>query len=84
MPDRTRTDDFSELAQAALEMLGKALNDGDGHHPPGSWKAETYSNQVNHMQGHLFGVTSAKDLEMDLTHLLCRTIMAYALKRGEF
>lgn len=82
MSERKRIDDLADLAKAAIEALTEALADGNANHPAGSWLNESYGNQLNHLQGHLFRLVSPKpdDTEDHLTHVVCRSIMAYALR----
>lgn len=80
---RTRIDDFRDLMQVAAEALGKALDDGDagGKHPPGSWCEESVANQIDHLSDHLHSLLHGDTSEDHLSHIICRAVMARALKR---
>lgn len=80
--ERTRLDDLADLANAAIDALATALHDGDGKHAPGSWKNESFANQIDHLYGHIMRlIENAPDDEEDhLTHIICRSVIAYALR----
>lgn len=77
---RRRTDDLGDLVQVAVRALSSALADGDEKHPPGSWMTETFGHQLDHLQSHLAGIYAADDGEDHLAHLICRAVIARALK----
>jgi hypothetical protein len=79
MGERKRTDDLADLTVAATRALHKALSDGDGHHEPGSWAAETTGNQINHLIDHLKRVQAGELTKEHLTHIVCRATILYAL-----
>jgi hypothetical protein len=91
VPARKRTDDLSDLIQVAVRALTSALNDGDVHHPPGSWRTETFENQIVHASKHLrrllrqirSPMSTIPDDEDDLSHLICRAVIARALQSGK-
>lgn len=82
MAERKRIDDMADVSNAAIDALAKALSDGDGAHPPGSWRQEPYANHINHLQRHMHRLLTPDpdDEEDHLSHLICRAVMAYAVR----
>lgn len=74
---RHSLDDLADLIVAVTEALTAALKDGEGKYPPGNWMSESRRNQVLHMHGHLLGILENHEVEMNLSHLICRAAIAW-------
>lgn len=84
MSERQRIDDLGDLVQTAIDALVTALRDGNTNHPAGSWREETTGNQFNHLGAHFKAIQTGPgglDQEEDhLSHLICRAVMAKAIR----
>ncbi len=81
MAERRRIDDLSELIQTAVRAITKAMGDGEATHPPGFW--QTYDEQIDHLREHLRLLAAADDGEDHLAHLICRAVIARALREPQ-
>jgi len=78
MPLSNIASDFLALLSAAESALIAALHEGNGKHPPGSWRAETVDEQLKHIEAHVTAYQCGERSEDHLAHILCRAAIAVA------
>jgi len=81
MAERTRGDDCDDLFHYAVAAVGAALRDGEKNYPP-QLSSDLH---LAHARGHMLDLRESDpdDPEDHLTHLICRAVMAYALREGK-
>lgn len=81
MDEWTRDREYAAVTQAAIRALEKAMADGkaDGKHAPGSYREESIEHQMRHIEAHITAYQCGDRSEDHLGHIVCRSVMAYAL-----
>ena len=80
MAEWTRKEDFAALLHTAACAINDALHDGESKHGPGSWMRETVEEQFRHIEAHITQYQYGDRSEDHLTHIVCRAVIAYALR----